>query len=184
MVLAAFGVGSARKQNRVVLSGDSDVTCVGMQGFRVIYDRSADDETCLAAMQKAAGQAGSCAWRPAGEPTRHPPGVALHEIGGLRMSDDARSGVTDTRGQFWQVQNLSAADASVFPSQGAANPYLTITARPCVMQTRWPADPATALSRAQALREYVARSSRRAHHRTGTVTYVRDRDGKDQAVPT
>ena len=57
VVLAAFGVGSVRKQNRVVLSGDSDLTCGGMQSFRVIHDRSSDDEKCLAAMQEAAGQA-------------------------------------------------------------------------------------------------------------------------------
>ncbi len=128
VVLAAFGVGSARKQNRVVLSGDSDLTCGGMQSFRVIHDRSSDDEKCLAAMQEAAGQAAAALGARLGSPLVHPPGVALHEIGGLRMSDDARSGVTDNCGQFWQVQNLSAADASVFPSQGAANPYLTITA--------------------------------------------------------
>ena len=94
----------------------------------MIYDRSAEDEKCLAAMQESAGRAAAVLGARLGSPLVHPPGVALHEIGGLRMSDDARSGVTDTCGQFWQVQNLSAADASVFPSQGAANPYLTITA--------------------------------------------------------
>ena len=128
VVLAAFGVGSAREQNRVVLSGDSDPTDGGMQSMRVIYERSADDEKCLAAMQEAAGEAATVLGARLGSPLIHPPGVALHEVGGLRMSADARSGVTDTYGQFRQVQNLSAADASVFPSQGAANPYLTITA--------------------------------------------------------
>ena len=101
----------------------SDPTCGGMQSLRVIYDRSAEDEKRLAAMQESAGQAAAVLGARLGSPLVHPPGVALHhEIGGLRMSDDARSGVTDTCGQFWQVQNLSAADASVFPSQGAANP--------------------------------------------------------------
>ena len=122
VILAAFGVGSAHKGNRVVLNGD------GMQGLRVIYDRSADDEKCLAEMQEAAGAAAAVLGARLGSPLVHPPGLALHEIGGLRMSDEARSGVTDPCGQFWHVQNLSAADASVFPSQGAANPYLTITA--------------------------------------------------------
>lgn len=124
MILAAFGIGTASTQNRVVLSGD----CDGMQSLRVIYDRSADDEKCLTAMHEAAEHAAAVLGARLGSPLVHPPGMALHEIGGLRMSDDPRSGVTDSYGQFWQVQNLSAADASVFPSQGAANPYLSITA--------------------------------------------------------
>jgi glucose dehydrogenase len=128
VTLAAFGVGSMRRDNRVVLSGDDDFTYGGMQSLRVIYDRSADDEKCLAAMEEGAGQALAAIGASLSNTRVHPPGVALHEIGGLRMSDDARSGVTDSYGQFWQVQNLSAADASVFPAQGAANPYLTITA--------------------------------------------------------
>lgn len=128
VVLAAFGVGSVRKQNHVALSEGSDPTRGGMQNLRVIHDRSAEDEKCLTAMQDSASQAAAVLGARLGSPLIHPPGVALHEIGGLRMSDDALSGVTDTCGQFWQVQNLSAADASVFPSHGAANPYLTITA--------------------------------------------------------
>lgn len=127
VVLAAFGVGPVSKENRVVVSGDGDPTG-GLQSMRVIHDRSADDEKCLVAMQEAADQIATVLGARLANSLVHPPGVALHEIGGLRMSDDARSGVTDTCGRFWQVQNLSAADASVFPSQGAANPYLTITA--------------------------------------------------------
>ncbi|MFI5508051.1 GMC oxidoreductase [Mycobacterium sp. NPDC051804] len=130
VVLVAFGVASVRKQNRVTLSGDGDgdSTHGDMQSLRVICERSVDDEKCLAAMQEAAGEAAAVLGARLGSPLVHLPGVALHEVGGLRMSADARSGVTDTYGQFWRVQNLSAADASVFPSQGAANPYLTITA--------------------------------------------------------
>jgi choline dehydrogenase-like flavoprotein len=82
----------------------------------------------LDAMREGAGQAVAAIGARLGGIQVHPPGVALHEVGGLRMSDDPRRGVTDTYGQCWQLQNLSVADASAFPSQGAANPYLTITA--------------------------------------------------------
>ena len=58
----------------------------------------------------------------------NPPGAALHEIGGLRMSEEPGVGVTDTFGRFWTLPNLSVADSAVWPSQGSANSYLTITA--------------------------------------------------------
>ena len=58
----------------------------------------------------------------------NPLGAALHEIGGLRMSAEPGTGVTDTHGMFWKLPNLSVADSAAWPSQGSANSYLTITA--------------------------------------------------------
>jgi choline dehydrogenase-like flavoprotein len=58
----------------------------------------------------------------------NPPGSALHEIGGLRMGKDPSTSVTDPNGRFWRYQNLYCADSSTWRNQGAANPYLTITA--------------------------------------------------------
>jgi choline dehydrogenase-like flavoprotein len=127
MMLAAFGVGSVQKDNRIV-PADGGAEYGGMQSFRVIYDRTPRDEQRLAAMAEALGQAAIAMGSSPGKTQVNPPGGALHEIGGLRMSDDAKSGVTDSHGRFWRVENLSAADASPFPSQGSANPYLTITA--------------------------------------------------------
>ena len=101
---------------------------VQAQSFRVVYDRTPRDEQRLAAMAEALGQAAIAMGSTPGKTQANPPGGALHEIGGLRMGEDAESGVTDTHGRFWRVENLSAADASPFPSQGSANPYLTITA--------------------------------------------------------
>ncbi|HKV19821.1 MAG TPA: GMC family oxidoreductase [Mycobacterium sp.] len=128
VTLAAFGVGSASRDNRVVLTGGDGSAGDGMHDLRVVYDRSADDEKCLQAMREGAGEVVSAFGARLADIQVHAPGVALHEVGGLRMSDDPDVGVTDTNGRFWQVRNLSAADASVFPAQGAANPYLTITA--------------------------------------------------------
>jgi choline dehydrogenase-like flavoprotein len=36
--------------------------------------------------------------------------------------------VTDPDGRFWRIRNLSGADAALWPHQGSANSYLTITA--------------------------------------------------------
>ena len=128
VTLAAFGVGAVRREHRVALSSGGDRAYGGIQDLRVIYGRSADDEACLAAMRDGAARAVEAFGARLSNIQVHPPGIALHEVGGLRMSGDEQTGVTDTFGQFWRVRNLSAADASVFPSQGAANPYLTITA--------------------------------------------------------
>jgi choline dehydrogenase-like flavoprotein len=128
MMLAAFGVGSVENDNRIVLSDDGDAQYGGMQGFRVVYDRTPQDQKRLAAMEEALGQAAIALGSAPGKTQVNGPGVALHEIGGLRMGGDAASGVTDASGRFWRIENLSAADASPFPSQGSANPYLTITA--------------------------------------------------------
>jgi choline dehydrogenase-like flavoprotein len=57
-----------------------------------------------------------------------PPGRSHHEGGTLRMGVDPATSVVDPSGRFHQVKNLYAADASVFPFIGVANPMLTITA--------------------------------------------------------
>jgi glucose dehydrogenase len=128
LMLAAFGVSSVEKHNRIVLSDDGQSQYGGMQGFRVVYDRTRQDKQRLHAMEEAMGRAATALGSTPGKTQTLPPGGALHEIGGLRMGADAASGVTDPWGRFWHVENLSAADASPFPSQGSANPYLTITA--------------------------------------------------------
>ncbi len=51
-----------------------------------------------------------------------------HQLGTARMSADPRRGVVDRHGRVHGVANLYAADGSVFPSIGFANPLLTIVA--------------------------------------------------------
>ena len=55
-------------------------------------------------------------------------GLSNHEVGTLRMGRDDKSSVTDSTGKMHSIDNLFVADAAVFPSIGAANPMLTITA--------------------------------------------------------
>jgi choline dehydrogenase-like flavoprotein len=51
-----------------------------------------------------------------------------HLIGGARMGSDPESSVVDSDHRVWDVPNLFLADGSVCPTQGSANPALTIMA--------------------------------------------------------
>jgi choline dehydrogenase-like flavoprotein len=49
-----------------------------------------------------------------------------HLVGACRMGDDPRTSVTNSYGRTWDVPNLFVCDGSLFPTQGSANPGLTI----------------------------------------------------------
>jgi choline dehydrogenase-like flavoprotein len=51
-----------------------------------------------------------------------------HLVGGARMSKRAEDGVVDSRLRSWSIENLYVVDGSVLPTQGSANPALTIMA--------------------------------------------------------
>jgi choline dehydrogenase-like flavoprotein len=51
-----------------------------------------------------------------------------HLVGGARMAGRAEDGVVDANQKVFGVENLYLADGSVMPTQGAANPALTIMA--------------------------------------------------------
>ena len=51
-----------------------------------------------------------------------------HLVGAARMSRTPDSGVVDKFGRTWDVANLFVMDGSVMPTQGSANPGLTIQA--------------------------------------------------------
>jgi choline dehydrogenase-like flavoprotein len=51
-----------------------------------------------------------------------------HLIGGARMGSSPQTSVVDANQRVWEVPNLFVADGSVCPTQGAANPALTIMA--------------------------------------------------------
>ncbi len=51
-----------------------------------------------------------------------------HLIGGARMGTSAENSVVDASQRSWAVPNLFLADGSVCPTQGSANPALTIMA--------------------------------------------------------
>lgn len=49
-----------------------------------------------------------------------------HLVGGARMGNDPRSSVTDKWGRTHDIPNLFVCDGSLLPTQGSANPGLTI----------------------------------------------------------
>ena len=51
-----------------------------------------------------------------------------HLVGGCRMAADERAGVVDPNLRTFAVPNLYVVDGSVCPTQGSANPALTIMA--------------------------------------------------------
>jgi choline dehydrogenase-like flavoprotein len=51
-----------------------------------------------------------------------------HLVGGCRMAASEREGVVDADLRTFAVPNLFVTDGSVLPTQGAANPALTIMA--------------------------------------------------------
>ena len=51
-----------------------------------------------------------------------------HLVGGCRMGSDPEGSVVDSDQRAWEVPNLFIADGSVMPTQGSANPALTIMA--------------------------------------------------------
>ena len=51
-----------------------------------------------------------------------------HLVGGARMARDERHGVVDGSCRSFAVPNLCITDGSVLPTQGSANPALTILA--------------------------------------------------------
>ena len=51
-----------------------------------------------------------------------------HLVGGCRMGSDPERSVVDADHRAWEVENLFIADGSVMPTQGSANPALTIMA--------------------------------------------------------
>jgi choline dehydrogenase-like flavoprotein len=51
-----------------------------------------------------------------------------HLVGGCRMGSDPERSVVNSDHRAWEVPNLFIADGSVMPTQGSANPALTIMA--------------------------------------------------------
>jgi len=51
-----------------------------------------------------------------------------HLVGGCRMGTEPRSSVVDSDHRVWSTENVFVCDGSVMPTQGSANPALTIMA--------------------------------------------------------
>jgi choline dehydrogenase-like flavoprotein len=108
--------------NRVTLSEESDRYGLPIAHFS--YAQCANDT----ALMKAAQGVMEDILRAAGADEVMTIDRFAHLVGGARMATDEREGVVDARCRTFAVPNLYITDGSVLPTQGSANPALTIMA--------------------------------------------------------
>ena len=109
-------------ENRVTLADERDE--YGMPVARFDHSRSANDERN---MEYSKGVIKGILESAGAQDTLTIDRYA-HLIGGARMGTSPRNSVVDADQRAWAVANLLVADGSVCPTQGAANPALTIMA--------------------------------------------------------
>jgi choline dehydrogenase-like flavoprotein len=109
-------------QNRVTLAEDRDER--GLPVARMDYGQCDNDRRNI---DFSIG-VGTDIWKAAGAQDLLTISRYAHLIGGCRMGDDPTTSVCDRDQRTWAVPNLFLADGSVCPTQGAANPALTIMA--------------------------------------------------------
>lgn len=111
-----------RPENRVTLADETDRYGLPVANFS--YSTGDNDRKLVAAAQHVM------------EDILHAAGAEevmtiqrfAHLVGGCRMGTDAKSGVVDADQRSFAVPNLYIVDGSVLPTQGSANPALTIMA--------------------------------------------------------
>jgi choline dehydrogenase-like flavoprotein len=107
-------------ENRVTLDAEKDRR--GMPVARFTYNRCGNDRRLMTAaaatMEEILTAAGASEVMTI---ERY-----AHLVGGARMAADERHGVVDADCRTFAVPNLYIADGSVLPTQGSANPALTI----------------------------------------------------------
>lgn len=109
-------------RNRVTLAEEKDVN--GMPVARMDYSQCDNDHANIAAAKQTLHDI----LKAAGAQDVLTIDRYAHLVGGCAMSDSPEAGVVDADHRAWEVPNLFVADGSVMPTQGSANPALTIMA--------------------------------------------------------
>jgi choline dehydrogenase-like flavoprotein len=109
-------------ENRVTLAEDTDEH--GLPVARFDYTQSANDRANIAYAKQTLNRI----WEAAGAQDTLAIDRYAHLVGGCRMGITPEESVTDADHRVWEVPNLLIADGSIMPTQGAANPALTIMA--------------------------------------------------------
>ena len=109
-------------ENRVTLADETDQ--FGMPVARFDYSQCDNDRANIA----FAKQTMHAIWETAGAQDVLTIDRYAHLVGGCRMGRDAETSVIDSDHRAWGVPNLFVCDGSVMPTQGSANPALTIMA--------------------------------------------------------
>jgi choline dehydrogenase-like flavoprotein len=109
-------------ENRVTLADETDTN--GMPVARFDYTQSRNDRDNIAyAKQKLQD-----IWEHADAQDILTIDRYAHLVGGCRMGFSPEDSVCDSDHRVWGMRNLFIADGSVMPTQGSANPALTIMA--------------------------------------------------------
>jgi choline dehydrogenase-like flavoprotein len=109
-------------ENRVTLAGERDEH--GMPVARFDYTRCANDRANIAYGTRVLERI----WEASEAQDTLTIDRTAHLVGGCRMGMGPEDSVVDRDHRVWGVPNLFVADGSVMPTQGAANPALTIMA--------------------------------------------------------
>ncbi|HVI38433.1 MAG TPA: GMC family oxidoreductase, partial [Gaiellales bacterium] len=111
-----------RAENRVTLTDEPDQ--FGMPIPRFDYSQCDNDRANIAYSKKVIEEI----WDHAEAQDTLTIDRYAHLVGGCRMGSDPEQSVVNADHQAWDVPNLFVADGSVMPTQGSANPALTIMA--------------------------------------------------------
>lgn len=111
-----------RPDNRVTLSDETDH--YGLPVARFSYSQCDNDRALMAAAQDVMEKI----LRAAGASEVMTIARYAHLVGGARMGTDPQSGVVDSTCRSFGIPNMLITDGSVLPTQGSANPALTIMA--------------------------------------------------------
>jgi choline dehydrogenase-like flavoprotein len=109
-------------ENRVTLADEVDR--FGMPIPRFDYSQCDNDRANIAFAKRTMHEI----WDTAGAQDVLTIDRYAHLVGGCRMGADPESSVVDAEHRVWGVPNLFVCDGSVMPTQGSANPALTIMA--------------------------------------------------------
>jgi choline dehydrogenase-like flavoprotein len=121
-VLGALSELLPRAENRVTLADETDG--FGMPLARFSYTQCENDR---ANIDYAKGVIRGI-WEAAGAQDILSIDRYAHLVGGCRMGAEPETSVVDADHRVWGVPNLFVCDGSVMPTQGSANPALTIMA--------------------------------------------------------
>ena len=109
-------------ENRVTLADERDQ--FGIPVARFNYTQCDNDRANIAFAKRTM----QAIWETAGAQDMLTIDRYAHLVGGCRMGADAETSVIDSDHRAWEVPNLFVCDGSVMPTQGSANPALTIMA--------------------------------------------------------
>ncbi len=109
-------------ENRVTLADQTDAH--GMPVAHFSYSQCGNDRANIAYGKKVLERI----WEAAGAQDTLAIDRYAHLVGGCRMGASAQTSVIDADHRAWGIPNLFVCDGSVMPTQGSANPALTIMA--------------------------------------------------------